>query len=234
MQQVSEATIDYQIDNEASSSRIQYLNQNSNNSVNKESREKLVNWMLDSASNFTSNPKVPQLAVFYLDSFLNQKLVRDPKVLELIGIVSINLALKIEVGNAFTPQCIKHIVSDRFSLNQIATTEVFMLNCLEWKLLFHTPAEIARSLLEDSCEGNCSKIIELADNYSALCLADAELYTGGPLIIAISSICCSLQKLNLTKFQENWLLWVQEKTQVKPETIENFKHFIYEKIKKFY
>jgi len=207
--------------------RIQYLYNSNQPLITPHIRERLINWIFDTARNLSSNPTLPQLAATYIDIFLENKKVSHLNVLELVGTVSIGIALKYLEGKTLTPKHIFHMLDRNFTVDSIVTTELFLLNCLDWKLSLPTPSEISRALLVQSCEVSPTKLEEMGDNFAALCLANEELCKEGDLLISVGSLACAMDKLGFGQFQNDWLEWIEKTQCLSANDVLHYKQKVY-------
>mmetsp|Transcript_22625 Transcript_22625/g.22383 ORF Transcript_22625/g.22383 Transcript_22625/m.22383 type:complete len:205 (+) Transcript_22625:108-722(+) len=152
-----------------------------------------------------------QHGIRYFDSFLSVKPVSHVRILQLVGIVALGVALKYEFGRELSPRRIFDLCSGNFPIEAIVTTEVYMLNVLGWRLDVPTASEISRCLLSWTCGAfDFSTLAKYSDSYAAVCYLDSTLFFEPPLLIAVASICCALDKFKYQDFKKDWLQMVKQ------------------------
>ena len=204
----SKETVDYFIgkNREFSLMQYDYLEKVQKGKLNKIQRENLITWISELCDSQNTTKKTMQLSIYYLDSFLSQKAISNFSILELIGLVCISIALKYEESREFSPSKILSLCSNRFTIEAIIATEVYVLSILDWKIDFLTPDEILYYLFEFTCDNvETKKITNCAQNFIQIALADYEISRFSPFIIAVSSAICVLHIANHQDFCKDWL-----------------------------
>ncbi|OMJ96252.1 hypothetical protein SteCoe_216 [Stentor coeruleus] len=179
--------------------------------INSNYRETLFNWVLDLSPNLNFSVSTGLLACSYIDRFLSSRPNFQHSVLELIGIISLSLAMKFAEGKVLTPNSIHKMLEYRYSIDAIVTTEIFMLKELGWNLSTPSPCELVDTLIEYSFDHPCTgRIIETCHSFAVLCYLDTETAASGNFNLAIASIVLSLDRLGYREFRADWLLSLQE------------------------
>ena len=204
----SKETVDYFIVKNTEFSLMQgdYIEKVQKGKFNKVQRENLITWISELCDSQNATKKTMQLSIYYLDSFLSKKQITNFSVLELIGLVCISIALKYEESREFPPSKILNLCSNRFTIEAIIATEVYVLSILDWKIDFLTPDEILYYLFEFTCESiETKKISNCAQNFIQIALADYEISRFSPFVIAVSSAICVFHIANHEDFCKDWL-----------------------------
>ena len=194
-------------------------------------REELCNWIFDLCADYETSSKTPQLACNLVDSFLSKKRINSPSVLSLVGAIALHIALKLEGDYSFTPQEIQRLCGGKFALCVVQSTELFMLEILQWKLSKPTASESLQFMLSAFCpEFDFSFLIKRADAISALCYADYELSQNSPLVIAMASAFHVLDKMNHTEFKKDLTKCVENVVRLDHSQITQCMQGIYHKV----
>lgn len=169
-------------------------------------RETLMNWVIELSESQHLASKTVQLAIYFIDSFLSQKPISNFSLLELVGLICISIALKYEEGREMPPCAICALCDQRFSQEAIITTELYILSVLNWKIDLPTPNELLNYLFAFTCEDfDSNKINKCAEAFISVALTDYEISRNSPIIIAVSSALCVLQKAKFEDFCKDWL-----------------------------
>ena len=110
---------------------MNYLEIIQQSKVTPSNREELINWVAETCSIQQASKKTEQLSICYIDCFLSKKAINQIAILELIGYICISLALKYEEGREITAKQINKLCEEKFSIEAIMTTEVYMLSILD-------------------------------------------------------------------------------------------------------
>ena len=146
---------------------------------------------------------------------MSQKAVSQISALELVGYISISLALKYEEGREITLKNISLLCDGKFTTDAISTTELYMLNILNWQLDRPTPNEFLPYLFAFTCEDfDSTNICKCAEWFTTVALSDYEISRNPPLVIAVASALCVLQKRNYFEFSRDWLKVLEKETNV--------------------
>jgi hypothetical protein len=220
--------------NQQKSNDFDYLSLTQQGKITPNNREQLVIWVLETCEVHRTHKKTEQLAISYIDTFLKKKSVSQVSLLELIGYVCIALALKYEEGRELTPGQIHELCEGKFSIEVIKTTELYTLSLLEWRMDLPTPSELLMYFLINTCEEfNFAGICKLADGFIAVALADYESVRKGPVVVAVASAVCAMEKGRLSSFGEEWVGMIESKFQVKKEEVWNAAQRICNKINSY-
>jgi Cyclin, N-terminal domain len=196
-----------------------------------ENWEQLILWVLETCEVQKISKKAEQTAISYIDCFLSNKPVNQGNILELIGYICISVALKFEESREIKPSHIRLFCEDKFDADSITTTELYLLQVLNWNLDRPTPSEILSCLFQFTCEEfESEKICALADSFSSFGLADYEISRNSTLVIAVASALCAMEKLNYNNFCHEWLKVLQEKLRIDSSVVSKVANEINKKV----
>ena len=185
---------------------INYLETIQQGKITSGNREELINWVSEICSMQKTSKTTEQLAIYYIDSFLSKKAINQLPILELIGFICISLALKYEEGREITAKQINALCDGKFNIEAIITTEVYVLNILDWQLDRPTPSELLHYLFAFTCdEAETRNICKYTENFITVALADYHISRNSPIIIAVASALCVLEKEKYQEFGHKWL-----------------------------
>ena len=114
-------------------------------------------------------------------------------------------------------------------MEAIVTTQMFMLDMLEWRLDLSTANEITQTLLSIGWqEYDYTFLLKKSSQYAAICYCDYQLFQLGGTRIAVASVTCAL---NLFKEERNgWLAFVQERLSIPATETEEAVALIFSKL----
>jgi hypothetical protein len=225
--------IDYLMNKNSQFSQSQenYLESMQKGKLSKAQRENVITWISEICDSQNASKKTMQLSIYYLDSFLSQKAVSNFSILELIGLVCISIALKYEESREFPPMKILALSQNRFTLEAVIATEVYVLSILNWKIDFLTPDEILQYLFEFTCENfETQKITKCAQNFIQIALTDYEISRFSPFVIAVASAICVFQIVNYEDFCKDWLRILESEISICVNTCSSVSRMIKEKL----
>lgn len=123
-------------------------------------RTVVLDWLVKTSGDLKASDKTLELSILYLECFLSKKPVSSLPILELVAVLCFCIALKYEEGRPLTPSEIQEVCSVPVALNDILTTEFFIIRTLEWNLDIPTVSEVLYSLLPFTpSSGNFTKYI---------------------------------------------------------------------------
>ncbi len=192
-------------------------------------RQTLCHWIFDTCADFGYSFSVPQLAILYLDYFLSKVPVQKLDVLEMLGTVSVSLAVKFSGQGDLSPKEMFDILDGDYDMDAIVTTQMFMLDMLEWRLDLSTAYEITQTLLSIGWqEYDYTFLVKKSSQYAAICYCDYQLFKLGGTRIAVASVTCAL---NLFKEERNaWLNFVQGRLNIPTTETEEAVAMIFAKL----
>lgn len=210
-----------------------YLTTTQKGKITQSHREQLIHWVSDTCSSHRASRKSEQLAISYIDLFLSNKVISQVAILELVGYICIALALKYEEGREITPKTIHLYCDQKFSIEAIMTTELFLLSILNWQLEIPTPSEILTYLFACTCEDfDFINICKCADGFTAVALMDYDISRNSSLMIAIASGLCVLQKVKYFKFVEEWVGLLEKELKIDIKACIDLSEKIFGKVTK--
>lgn len=192
-------------------------------------RQTLCHWIFDTCSEFGYNFTVPQLAILYLDYFLSKVPIHKLDVLEMLGTVSISLAVKFAGQGDLKPAEMYEMLSGDYDLDSIVTTQIFMLDTLKWQLDLCCAYEMTQTLLSIGWQDyDYSFLLNKSAQYAAICYCDYQLFKLGSTRIAVASVCCAL---NLFKEERStWLAFSHENLNISVTETEETVGLIFGKL----
>lgn len=208
-----------------------YLKLTQQDKVSPAHRQTFCHWIFDTCSEFGYDYSIPQLAILYLDCFLSKVPIQKLDVLDMLGIVSISLAVKFSGQGNLKPAEMYEMLNRDYDLDSIVTTQMFMLDTLEWKLDLICAYEVTQKLLSIGWQDyDYTFLVKKSSQYAAICYCDYELFKLGSIRIAVASVCCAM---NLFKEERSaWLAFSQEKLNISVTEIEETVSKIFGKLTK--
>lgn len=99
----------------------------------------LLDWLSEICAEYALHRETLQLAINYVDRFL-QKYPNLPKhVLQLVGAGSLMVASKVEEYLELTPQCLSMLTDHTYTPEEICQFEALLISTLNWQLLPPSP-----------------------------------------------------------------------------------------------
>ena len=208
LQEYSKANLAYLIEKSEESRQANLTSYTSSSVVTSSNRQTLLKWLLDLASDLGFSIEVTLVAFSYIDNFLTVQSIPHLSALELLAVTALSIALKFNGCPGLNPQQISQVFDGKYSIDAIATTEVYFLKILNWRLDVDTPCNLINHLIDCTFEAN-EKIRTVAHKYAAFCYIDASIVVAGNYCLAIASISMALDYLGYCMFKEEWLGVVQ-------------------------
>ena len=186
-------------------SKSQRLPSNPNELTQGWMRDKVTAWILELCEECKYRMETFQLSIEILSAFLSLSDVTI-NTLQLVGIVSLMLAVKYHENTTMTIVQAANYCSGRVSISSVQSTENYILQKLDWRIDIPTPAEISRLLLlSTGILYDLSRIFERSDGFALICYLDFNLSKFSSLEIAITSTVCALEQFNQLAFRNQWL-----------------------------
>ena len=187
---------------------------NPNESSQGNMRDKVCAWILEICEESKYRMETFQLSIEIFSSFLSLTNATI-NTLQLIGIVSLMLAVKYHEKTTLTISEASAYCSGKVSLAAIQTTENYILQKLDWRVDIPTAAEISRLLLlSTGISYDLSKIFDRSDGFALICYLDVNLSKFSSLEIAITSTVCALEQFNQLVFRNQWVNLLGEKIEM--------------------
>ena len=134
-----------------------------------------------------SNHSVMQ-AISLLSHFFAKQRVK-PKVLQLVGLVSLFIIQKHNENFEISLAQLLSAMNNIFSAHEIRTVELHILRTLDWKINYTTACELSSYLLYTAIPNyDFSKIIDRSDCFSIACYEHYLSSQYSPLVISMTSI----------------------------------------------
>lgn len=159
-----------------------------------------------------ANYRTKHLVVVYFRLFTLRRPTNKLSILKLIACTCLSLAFKYEENREIESSKKYDICEQKFSLEVINETELYVLKVLEWKLDKLTSSEILYYLfdfLPDKLEIN--KIYEKADSFVFIAVCDYHISNNASLDIAVAGGVCALINCELRELADDWLSELEKK-----------------------
>lgn len=126
----------------------------------------LLDWLSEICAEYALHRETLQLAINYVDRFL-QKHPNLPKhVLQLVGAGSLMVASKVEEYLELTPQCLSMLTDHTYTPEEICQFEALLISTLNWQLLPPSPLAFLNTysdiLSSDLASPRVLQLIDLA------------------------------------------------------------------------
>jgi hypothetical protein len=221
----------YMLDLERSLPAIgDYIRSNPKNKIEAWMRDKLVNWVVSLGEEIGVGIETAQLAITLINQFL-AAVSSKKAVLQLIGIVSLMVALKYHESIGYTlDHAIEHC-GKIYKREDIQATEIFLLQKLDWCLKIPTAAELSKQLLYiTGVSYDFTRILERSNSFAMLCYCDYSLNQFSPLVISVVSVVCALEQYNQKSFRNQWLTLLKTKIRLDPPVLDQCKRALVHKL----
>ena len=213
-------TIIYQLESSEQEKYHENFRYVAHNKVTESQRENFFTCVANLCADLNLSTSTGLLACMYIDRFLSKKLSTQSKIFELLGITSLSIACKYKEGVSLSPEKIQNMLSGKYSIDAIVTTEQYMLSVLNWELAIVTSCDLVQSLLELTFGSSVPKrLLDSAMAFSALCYADFKVASTGTYNVAVSSILLSLKKSGYSDMMQEWLETLEESIPVDKEKV---------------
>lgn len=234
LQEYLKETIVYQLESceqEKYYDNFRYVTQNK---VTESQRENLLTCVVDLCADLNLSTSTGLLACMYIDRFLSKKPSTQSKIFELLGITSLSIAAKYKEGASLSPETIRNMLSGKYSIDAIVTTEQYMISVLNWELALVTSADLVQSLFELTLGSEVPKrLLDTALAFSAMCYADFKAASAGSYNVAVSSILLSLKKSGHEAMVQEWLGTLEESLPVDKEKVSIVIDTVQKKLESF-
>src|SRR5690606_17843090 len=110
-----------------------------------DTREILVDWLVEVHKRFTMLPETLFLAVNIIDRFLSNKIVRLDKF-QLVGVTALLIASKYEEAMTLHVQHYARLADNGFTEEEILRAERFILSSLDYNLSYPSPMNFLRHI----------------------------------------------------------------------------------------
>ena len=174
-------------------------------------RNQAAQWLLDRSPELGLDAHTVQLAVTLLNIILVR--MNCPKtVLQLVVVLCLNIAAKYQEGRNMTVEQVIEQAGGSYVGQEVIATELYMMQKLEWTLVYPTAAELGRQLVYvTGVEYNFDKILERSEAFESLCYADFSFMCFSPLAIAVVCVSFALEQFRQVQFRNQWLRLLSEK-----------------------
>lgn len=211
-----------------------YLKEIQNGRITPDNREHLIHWVSEICSEKGFSQKTVQLTISYIDLFLSKKAIPDCTFLKLITYICLSLALKYEEMRHLSCQEIYILCQQKFSIEVIETTQIYILGLFDWVLEIPEPNEILSYLMLATCEDfNWESIRKSVEQFVLVARSDYDLSRNSPVAIAIASALCVFDKWKLKTFSCEWLRTVTEKYEFNSNSLVDLANGIWNKVSSY-
>lgn len=207
-----------------------YMRNNPDIEIESWMRDKLVYWVVELGDQIGVSIETIQLAITLINNFLASVHTKRA-VLQLVGIVSLMVAIKFHDSIDFPlEQAIKHC-GHIYKKEDLQATEIFLLQKCEWCLKLPTAAELSKQLLYiTGVNYDFTKIIERSNSFAMMCYCDYSLNQFSPLVISVVSVVCALEQYNQKAFRNQWLNLLKGKIGLDPPVLDQCKRALVHKL----
>ena len=193
-------------------------------------RDKLVNWVVSIGEEIGVGIETAQLAITLINQFLATVHTKKA-VLQLVGVVSLMIALKYHESIGYTLDHAMEHSGNLYKREDIQATEIFLLQKLDWCLKIPTAAELSKQLLYiTGVNYDFTKILERSNSFAMLCYCDYFLNQFSPLVISVVSVVCALEQYNQKSFRDQWLKLLNSKIGLDPPVLDQCKRALVHKL----
>lgn len=174
-------------------------------------RNQATQWLLDRSPELGLDPHTVQLAVSLFHIVLSR--MTCPKtVLQLVVVLCLNIAAKYQEGRNLSLDQVVEQAGNLYRAQEVISTELYMMQKLEWTLAYPTAAELGRQLVYiTGVEYNFEKILERSEAFESLCYGDFAFLGFSPLSIAVVCVSFALEQFRQIQFRNQWLRLLSEK-----------------------
>lgn len=210
---------------------LQYVNKGQ---INNTDRSNLLSWVIDLSTELNLSIVTCLLACTYIDKFLSIRPNTGKKIFDLIGMVGLALAAKYKEGMLICPEIIKEMLRNKYTVDAIATTEMYFLNALGWKLGGITVCDVIETVLEMSFgDGLNEKMVSMCFTFAAMCYCELDIALHGNYNLAFCCIVMVLDKFGFSNVKNEWLDFVDKKFGVDIGKFDGIVKVIREKLTSF-
>ena len=190
------------------------------NRINVACRSSMMQWMQTVVSFIGFEPETVEIAMSYLDRFLQTPQGQDATecrtIFQLCAMTALYVAVKINCAEALTPKLLAELSQGSFEADQFETMEQLMLSALEWRVNPPTGASFVRETFEILPESLFADeeirqtVLDTAQVQVDWALGDYELVTVKKSVVAFAAVANSLERqgirvFNLQQFLESTL-----------------------------
>lgn len=205
----------YFIEKSKSFEKRPYLETTQQGKMTEFHRTVVLDWLVKTSNDLKASDKTLELAILYLECFLSKKVISGLRILELVAILCFCIALKYEEGRSLTPSEIQEVCSVPVALNDILTTEFFIINTLEWNLDIPTASEVLYSLLP------LTPSPESFTKYILPCYLNYSIAQRGVLAVTLVAGTRILNKLDKSMSKTDWLSSLQQELKLNLDSFKN-------------
>ena len=207
-----------------------YIRANPDTEIESWMRDKLVNWVVSLGEDIGVSIETAQLSIALINQFLATMHTKKA-VLQLVGIVSLMVALKYHESIGYTIDHAMEHTGHIYKREDIQATEIFLLQKLDWCLKIPTAAELSKQLLYiTGVNYDFTKILERSNSFAMLCYCDYSLNQFSPLVISVVSVVCALEQYNQKSFRDQWLKLLNTKVGLDAPVLDQCKRALVHKL----
>ena len=184
-------------------------------------REIIVNWLFETCELFSSSTKPVHLAISFIDSFLHIKQIPDLSALELLTYSCLFISLSYETNRQIPEQKILEAISHKFSIKSLRTTQLYILETLNWTLDHPTSHEILGLLLLYTCDSSSlSRLFSPIESMTFIILSNFSKYEVNLSEVAVACCLFYFSKCFKSSFTSEWEFKVYEKFRISKEGVD--------------
>lgn len=146
--------------------------------------------------------KLPQLATQYVAEFLEKVVLKDPAIVCLLALVSLSIANKVSFSCSKVTQSIQSLALEKFTLEQVVTTERFFIEKLNWKLERKTVCDACEVLITLAFKKLDLELLRLSNSYASHLYLESRCFSA----LTMGAVCvnCALEKRGSSKEITVW------------------------------
>ena len=207
-----------------------YIRANPDMEIESWMRDKLVNWVVSLGEDIGVSIETAQLAIALINQFLATTHTKKA-VLQLVGVVSLMIALKYHESIGYTLDHAMEHSGNLYKREDIQATEIFLLQKLDWCLKIPTAAELSKQLLYiTGVNYDFTRILERSNAFAMNCYCDYSLNQFSPLVISVVSVVCALEQFNQKVFRDQWLKLLNTKIRLDVPVLDQCKRALVHKL----
>jgi Cyclin, N-terminal domain len=180
------------------------------NGINVACRASMVQWMQTVVNFIGFAPETVEIAMSYLDRFLQTPSGVDAMncrtIFQLCAMTALYLAVKINCAEALTPKLLAELSQGSYEADQFENMEQIMLDALEWRVNPPTGASFVREIVNALPESLFTNeeirqtVIETARIQAEWAMGDYEFITVKKSVVAFAAVANSLRRQGIRGF----------------------------------
>ncbi|CAB9507259.1 diatom-specific cyclin [Seminavis robusta] len=188
------------------------LNWPQQNGINVACRSSMLIWMQTVVNFIGFEPETVEIAMSYLDRFLQTPAGNDAMncrtIFQLAAMTALYTAVKINCAEALTPKLLAELSQGSYQEDQFENMECIMLEALQWRVNPPTGTSLVHEIVDlivassqlDMTEELQQSIVETARLQAEFALGDYELVTIKKSIVAVAAVANALEHERIRGF----------------------------------